>query len=98
MSSAPSLSDHQHLDAGHFGIVRGSAHLVIEAAGYGSFSGMSHNVILVDDKKENLNYCPSQGTWSETAGIARFEDAGGYVYALADYTSAYTPHGYPKDH
>lgn len=95
---APSLSDHQHLDAGHFEIVRGDDALIVDAAGYGSYSSLSHNVIAVDDKKENDNYAPSQGTWSDSAKIARFEDRGSMVYALADYASAYNPMGYPKEH
>jgi hypothetical protein len=97
-ASAPSLSDHQHLDAGHFEIVRGGDPLVIDAGGYGSYSSLSHNVISVDDKKENDIYCPNQGMWSDTAHIERFEDTGRFVYALADYTSAYNPPGYPGDH
>src|SRR5208283_1723330 len=66
--------------------------------GYGSYSSLSHNVIAVDDKKDNDNYAPNQGTWSDTARIARFEDTGTLVYALADYASAYNPAGYPGDH
>jgi hypothetical protein len=97
-TSAPSLSDHQHLDAGHFEIVRGGDALVIDAGGYGSFSSLSHNVITVDDRKENDNYAPNQGTWSDTAKIARYEDGPRWTYALADYASAYNPAGYPKDH
>jgi Heparinase II/III-like protein len=98
MTSAPSLSDHQHLDAGHFEVVRGGDALVVDAGGYGSYSSLSHNVIAVDDGKDNDNYSPNQGTWSDRARIARFEDQGRFVYAMADYASAYDPAGYPKDH
>jgi hypothetical protein len=98
LTSGPSLSDHQHLDAGHFEIGRGGDALVVDAGGYGSYSSLSHNVIAVDDKKENDNYAPNQGTWSDTAHIARFADAGAFVYALADYASAFNPAGYPADH
>jgi hypothetical protein len=98
MTSGPSLSDHQHLDAGHFEIVRGADPLIIDGGGYGAYSSLSHNVIAVDDKKENDTYAPNQGVWSDAARIARFEDSGRFVYALADYTSAYNPAGYPKDH
>ena len=98
LTSAPSLSDHQHLDAGHFEIVRGGDALVVDAGGYGSFSSLSHNVIAVDDGKENDDYAPNQGTWSHDAKIARFEDDGTHVVALADYASAYDPSGYPADH
>jgi hypothetical protein len=98
IASAPSLSDHQHLDAGHFEIVRGGDMLAIDAGGYGSFSSLSHNVIAVDDGKANDTYAPNQGTWSTGARIARHEDTGRVVYALADYASAYDPAGYPQDH
>ncbi|HXX67551.1 MAG TPA: hypothetical protein VEK07_10235 [Polyangiaceae bacterium] len=98
LACAPSLSDHQHLDAGHFEIVRGDDALIVDGAGYGSYSSLSHNVIAVDDKRENDNYAPNQGTWSDSAKIARFEDRGSMVYALADYASAYNPAGYPKEH
>jgi hypothetical protein len=96
--SAPSLSDHQHLDAGHFEIVRGADALVVDAGGYGSYSSLSHNVISVDDKKKNDNYAPNQGTWSDSARIARFEDTGSLVYTVADYASAFNPVGYPAEH
>jgi len=98
LASASSLSDHQHLDAGHFEVVRGADALIVDAGGYGSYSSLSHNVIAVDDKKENDTYAPNQGTWSDLAGIARFEDTGTLVYALADYASAFNPAGYPGDH
>lgn len=98
LACAPSLSDHQHLDAGHFEIVRGDDALIVDGAGYGSYSSLSHNVIAVDDNKENDNYAPNQATWSDSARIARFEDRGSMVYALADYASAYNPAGYPKEH
>ncbi|HXN33907.1 MAG TPA: hypothetical protein VN894_18685, partial [Polyangiaceae bacterium] len=98
LASAPSLSDHQHLDAGHFEIVRGGDALVVDAGGYGSYSSLSHNVIAVDDKKDNDNYAPNQGTWSDSAQVARFEDSGAFVYALADYASAFNPAGYPDEH
>jgi hypothetical protein len=96
--SAPSLSDHQHLDAGHFEIVRGADALVVDGGGYGACSSLSHNVIAIDDGKENDTYAPSQGTWSDSAAIARSEQADRYAYGLADYTSAYNPAGFPRDH
>ena len=89
MTSAPSLSDHQHLDAAHFEIVRGSDNLVIDSGDYAAYSSMSHNTILVDDKREMMSYTPNQGTWSDTAKVARFADDGRVVYAMADYASAY---------
>ncbi len=98
IASAPSLSDHQHLDAGHFEVVRAGDPLVVDAGGYGSYSSLSHNVIAIDDRRENDKYAPSQGVWSDSAAIARQEDEGRFVYALADYASAYDPPGYPESH
>ena len=98
LTCAPSLSDHQHLDAGHFEVVRGGDALVVDSGGYGSYSSLSHNVVAVDDGRENDNYSPNQGVWSDAARIERYEDAGKFVYALARYESAYNPAGYPKDH
>jgi hypothetical protein len=98
LASAPALSDHQHLDAGHFEIVRGADPLVVDAGGYGSYSSLSHNVIAIDDARENDKYAPSQGVWGDGASIARHEDEGRFVYALADYASAYDPSGYPESH
>jgi Heparinase II/III-like protein len=98
ITSAPALSDHQHLDAGHFEVVRGSDPLLVDAGGYGSYSSLSHNVIAIDDRRDNDRYAPSQGVWGDAAAIARHEDEGRFVYALADYASAYDPSGYPEDH
>ncbi len=98
LASAPPLSDHQHLDAGHFEIVRGDDSLIVDAGGYGSYSSLSHNVVAVDDARENDKYAPSQGVWGESATIARHEDEGRFFYALADYASAYDPKGYPETH
>lgn len=96
MTSGPSLADHQHLDAGHFEIVRGGDALLVDGGGYGSFSSLSHNVIAVDDGKENDPYSPSQGTWGN-ASMARWENERGWSYGLADYASAYDPEGYPSE-
>ena len=97
LACGPTLADHQHLDAGHFAIVRGADHLVIDSGAYGSFSSTSHNTILVDADKDMSTYTPNQGTWSNAASIARYEDTGGFVYAMADYASAYNPSGYPSE-
>jgi hypothetical protein len=106
LSSAPSLSDHQHLDAGHFEVVRGPDSVLIDSGDYASYSSVSHNVVLVDDplqspiwdvSKEHhdiITYKRNQGTWSDTAHIAAFEDDGGYVYARAEYDSAFNPAGW----
>ncbi len=78
--------------------LRGGDALVIDAGGYGSYSSLSHNVIAVDDRKDNDKYAPNQGLWSDGAAIVRHEDDGRFVYALADYASAYDPRGYPENH
>ncbi|HEY2511969.1 MAG TPA: hypothetical protein VGI39_13975 [Polyangiaceae bacterium] len=109
LTSESTLStNHQHLDAGHFEVVRGPDAILIDAADYGSYSSLSHNVILVDDplqssdwdtsqkKRDVITYKRNQGLSSDTAHMARFEDGGGYVYALADYASAFNPHGWPE--
>jgi hypothetical protein len=98
LTSAPSLSDHQHLDAGHFEVVRGPDALIVDGGGYGSYSSLSHNVIAVDDKRENDMYAPSQGTWSDSARLARHEQTDRYAYGLAEYASAYNPPAYPREH
>jgi hypothetical protein len=97
MTSTPALADHQHLDAGHFEIVRGDDALVVDGGGYGSFSSLSHNVIAVDDGKESDPYSPSQSGWGKSTTIARWENTRGWSYGLADYASAYDPKGYPSE-
>ena len=98
LTSAPSLSDHQHLDAGHFELVRGADALLVDGGGYGAYSSLSHNVIAIDDGKENDTYSPNQAVWSDAAAITRHDDDGRFVHALAEYASAYNPAGYPVDH
>ncbi|WP_394842934.1 heparinase II/III family protein [Pendulispora brunnea] len=88
--SGPHLSDHQHLDQGHFELVRGEDALISDPGAYGSGSTTSHNSILVDDGKEVLVYAPNQVPVSR-ATITRFSDDGTYVHALGDFTSAYEP-------
>lgn len=96
LTDAPFYSDHQHLDQGHFELVRGSDQLIIDPGDYDSYSTMSHNSILVEDKKENNRYSPNQNTHGMDVGIRRFQDEGGVVYALADFTTAYNPDDYPE--
>jgi hypothetical protein len=108
LTSEPSLSDHEHLDAGHFELWRGANALFIDGGAYGSYSSLSHNVVIVDDPEQSpdwetskahndvIRYKRNQGTWSDTANIARFDDGGGYAYALADYASAFNPRGWPE--
>jgi len=97
MTSGPALADHQHLDAGHFEIVRGDDALVVDGGGYGSFSSLSHNVIAIDDGRENDPYSPSQSGFGTSTSITRWENERGWSYGLTDYTSAYDPKGYPSE-
>jgi Heparinase II/III-like protein len=95
-NSGPFFGDHQHLDQGHFEIVREDDALLIDPGDYDAYSTMSHNAILVDDKKENDRWSPNQAIYSKTARIERFSDEGGTVWASAEYTDAYNPDEYPR--
>ena len=95
-NSGPFFGDHQHLDQGHFEVLRGEDALLIDPGDYDSYSTQSHNCILVDDKKENDRWSPNQAIYSTDAAIARFEDVAGVVYAEADYTTAWNPDEYPR--
>jgi hypothetical protein len=109
LTSPPSLSDHQHLDAGHFEVYRGADPVFIDSGAYASYSSLSHNVVIVDDPLQPDDYDASrahndpirfkrnQGVWSDTAHMARYEDGGGYVYALASYDSAFNNDPRHKD-
>ena len=66
--SGPYLSDHQHLDQGHFEITRGPDALMIDPGAYGSGSSMSHNTLLIDDGKDALVYSPNQVPVSRAPG------------------------------
>ncbi|WP_394826571.1 heparinase II/III family protein [Pendulispora albinea] len=94
--SGPHLSDHQHLDQGHFELTRGADALLIDPSAYGSGSSASHNTLLIDDSKETLVYAPNQVPVSR-ASITRFSDAGTFVHALGDFTSAYEPPHFQDD-
>ena len=98
MNASPAFGDHQHLDQGHFEIVRGGDALLIDPGDYDSYSTSSHNSLLVDDAKENMRWTPNQGIWGKDVSIARFEDAANIVYAEASFGAAYNPDGYPEDH
>jgi hypothetical protein len=98
MNSGPPWGDHQHLDQGHFELVRGADRIVTDPGAYDSYSTMSHNSILVDDNHENLRWSPNQGVWGKQASLPRSEDSGAVVYAEADFGAAYDPADYPEDH
>jgi hypothetical protein len=89
LTASPFYSDHQHLDQGHFEVVRGSDALIIDPGDYDSYSTMSHNSILVDDKKDTQRWTPNQGVWGKDVGVRQFQDVGGVVFAHADFGRAY---------
>ena len=97
MNSGPPWGDYQHLDQGHFEVVRGADRLIVDPGAYDAYSTMSHNSLLIDDHKENIRWAPNQGVWGKAAGLPRSEDANGVVYAEADFGAAYDPDGYPQD-
>jgi Heparinase II/III-like protein len=97
INAGPYLSDHQHLDQGHFEIVRGTDALLVDGGGYGAGSSASHNTLLVDDGGETMTYTPNQTAESSGSSIARFEDQGSFVYALADFGAAYDPAKFKED-
>ncbi len=90
------FGDHQHMDQGHFELARGGDMLVIDPGDYDSYASMSHNVILVDDKKENNRWNPNQQIYAKLAHVSRFQDEGGVAYALGEYGDAYDPDDYPQ--
>jgi hypothetical protein len=98
MTSTQYIGDHQHLDQGHFEVVRGDDWLLVDPGDYDSPSTLSHNAIVVDDGKEHLTYTPNQGLWGKDARIARSDDDGTVAYAQAEYTSAYDNPSYPAEH
>ena len=77
--------------------MRGSDALAIDAGAYASYSTLSHNTLAIGADAKHLTYTPNQGRWSDTAGIARFEDAERFVYARAEFGSAYNPSTYVKE-
>ncbi len=96
--SAPSLSDHQHLDAGHFEVVRGADALLVDGGGYGLVFQLEPQRHCRRRRQGERHVRPDQGTWSDAAAIARQEQTDRYSYGLAEYASAYDPAGYPKQH
>jgi hypothetical protein len=89
LTAAPFMSDHQHLDQGHFEVVRGADPLIIDPGDYDSYSTMSHNSILVDDRKDAMRFSPNQGAWGKDIAVRQYQDAQGVTYALADFGHAY---------
>src|SRR5262249_23301973 len=84
-------ADHQHADQGHFELVRGSDHLIVDPGDYGSFATLNQNSILVDDRHDALEYSPNQGAWGRDSHIERFVDAGDFVFARGQFGDAYRP-------
>lgn len=84
-------ADHQHADQGHFEVVRGADPLFVDVGDYGSLATINHNTILVDDHGKSLDYAPNQGAWGRDSHMARYVDAGDYVFAEGDFSDAYRP-------
>ncbi|MBI2212133.1 MAG: heparinase II/III family protein [Acidobacteria bacterium] len=85
---------HQHRDAGHFTIHRGSDYLLKDAGGYDYTETLYHNSFLIDDRNiagydPVLVYPPSQGWWGREAQLTRHGDEGSHAYVQADFAHAY---------
>ncbi len=100
LSASPFYADHQHLDQGHFEVVRGRDRLLVDPSGHGSKATMSHNTLLIDDGGDNMPKAPNQYVYGALAGVARFDESARYVYGLATFGSAYDadPEDTSKDH
>lgn len=89
LTASPFYEDHQHLDQGHFEIVRGRDRLLVDPGDYDAYSTMSHNTLLVDDGGDNMTKPPNQYVYGASVGVPRFDENARYVYGLASFGSAY---------
>lgn len=85
---------HQHRDAGHITINRGTDYLLKNAGGYDYTETLYHNTLLIDDRNiagytPVIVYPPGQGWWGQEAQLTKHADAGLYAYAQADIAPAY---------
>jgi hypothetical protein len=83
--------DHQDADQGHFELVRGSDHLLVDGGSSEGSATINHNTLLVDDGGRNLNYAPNQGVWGHKVRTVRFGDDGHVVVAVGEIGDAYAP-------
>jgi hypothetical protein len=87
----PLAEDHQDADQGHFELVRGSDHLLVDGGGSEGSATINHNTLLVDDDGKNLNYSPNQGVWGAKVATTRFGDDGQVLVAVGEIGDAYAP-------
>jgi hypothetical protein len=87
----PLAEDHQDADQGHFELVRGSDHLIVDGGGSEGSATINHNTLLVDDDGKNLNYSPNQGVWGAKVATTRFGDDGQVLVAVGEIGDAYAP-------
>ena len=95
-SAGRGSGDHQHCDAAHFEITRGSDDLVIDTADYGTYASWNHNTLEVDDSGANSTYSPLQGPFAkpDKVRITHVAELGAAVAAEADFGGAYiNPNG-----
>jgi hypothetical protein len=83
--------DHQDADQGHFELVRGSDHLLVDGGGSEGSATINHNTLLVDDGGRHLNYAPNQGVWGHKVRTVRFGDDGHVAVAVGEIGEAYAP-------
>jgi hypothetical protein len=83
--------DHQDADQGHFELVRGSDHLLVDGGGSEGSATINHNTLLIDDGGDNLNYPPNQGVWGTKVQTTRFADDGVVAVAVGELADAYSP-------
>lgn len=89
LRASPFHADHQHLDQGHFEMVRGRDRLLVDPGGAGSWATTSHNTLLVDDGGDNMPKPPNQYVYGTSTAVTRFDENARYVYGLASFGSAY---------
>lgn len=83
--------DHQDADQGHFELVRGADHLLVDGGGSEGSATINHNTLLIDDGGKHMNYTPNQGVWGAKVKTTRFGDDGVAVVAVGEIGEAYAP-------
>jgi hypothetical protein len=83
--------DHQDADQGHFELVRGADHLLVDGGSSEGSATVNHNTLLIDDGGKVMNYPPNQGVWGAKVKTARFGDDGTVLVAVGDIGEAYAP-------
>jgi hypothetical protein len=87
----PLAEDHQDADQGHFELVRGADHLLVDGGGSEGSATINHNTLLIDDAGKIMNYPPNQGVWGAKVKTTRFGDDGVVVAAVGEIAEAYAP-------